>query len=166
MVGNGCSHSCFCCLTDARIAGIGFIVAAFSINGVGPTEVFCFRIDAPNRDLIYALRFDFRCPFLILRLSGAIRGRFFKDAACTALCCVCIPLEILADSARTPTHSKEERKKAKMTGTGKEHLADACGTYCGACPAYIAKHSEDEQIKMKLQMRLSSGPRFSSVSLV
>jgi hypothetical protein len=31
-----------------------------------------------------------------------------------------------------------------MTDTDKEHLAAVCGTYCGACPAYIAKHSEDE----------------------
>ena len=50
------------------------------------------------------------------------------------------------------------RKFVKMTGTDKEHLAAACGTYCGACPAYIAKHSEDKQIKMKLQKRFSSGP--------
>jgi hypothetical protein len=39
-----------------------------------------------------------------------------------------------------------------------EHLAAACGTYCGACPAYIAKRSEGEQNKMKRQKRLSSGP--------
>jgi ribosomal protein L37E len=45
-----------------------------------------------------------------------------------------------------------------MTGTDKEHLVAACGTYCGACPAYIAKHSEDEQIKIKLEKRFSSGP--------
>ncbi len=44
-----------------------------------------------------------------------------------------------------------------MTGTAKEHLAAACGTYCGACPAYIAKHSEDEQLKLKLKDRSSSG---------
>ncbi len=45
-----------------------------------------------------------------------------------------------------------------MTDTAKEHLAAACGTYCGACPAYIAKHSDDEQIKTKRQERSSSGP--------
>jgi hypothetical protein len=28
-----------------------------------------------------------------------------------------------------------------------EHLAAACGTYCGACPSYIAKHSEDETVQ-------------------
>jgi hypothetical protein len=43
-------------------------------------------------------------------------------------------------------------------GKGKEHLASSCGTYCGACPAYIARHSDDEQIKKRLQKRLSSGP--------
>jgi hypothetical protein len=32
-------------------------------------------------------------------------------------------------------------------GTGKEHLAAACGTYCGACPSYNARHSEDEAIQ-------------------
>ncbi len=31
-------------------------------------------------------------------------------------------------------------------GKGKEHLAAVCGTYCGACPSYMATHSEDEQI--------------------
>lgn len=41
-------------------------------------------------------------------------------------------------------------------GTGKEHLAAACGTYCGACPAYLAKHSDEEQIKLRLQKRTSS----------
>jgi len=44
-----------------------------------------------------------------------------------------------------------------MTGTDKEHLAAACGTYCGACPAYLAKHGKDEQMKMKLQKSFSSG---------
>jgi len=43
-----------------------------------------------------------------------------------------------------------------MTGTDKEHLVAACGTYCGACPAYIAKHSEDEK-------RFSSGPMKANI---
>jgi predicted dehydrogenase len=30
-------------------------------------------------------------------------------------------------------------------GKGKVHLAAACGTYCGACPAYINKHGEGEE---------------------
>jgi hypothetical protein len=50
------------------------------------------------------------------------------------------------------------KSKGEAAGNG-EHLAAACGTYCGACPAYIAKHSEDEQIKIKLQKRFSSGPK-------
>jgi hypothetical protein len=50
------------------------------------------------------------------------------------------------------------RKELKMTGTDKEHLAAACGTYCGACPAYIARHGEDEHIKMRRQKSISSGP--------
>jgi hypothetical protein len=86
------------------------------------------------------------------------RRRFVINVAGTAFCCVCLPLEVLADSAMPSEINREERKKVKMTGTHKEHLAAACGTYCGACPAYIAKHSEDKQIKMKLQKRFSSGP--------
>ena len=34
-------------------------------------------------------------------------------------------------------------------------LAAACGTFCGACPAYLAKHSEEEQIRQK---RISPEP--------
>jgi hypothetical protein len=41
---------------------------------------------------------------------------------------------------------------------GKELLAAACGTYCGACPAYIAKHRDEEELKMRLQKKLLSGP--------
>jgi hypothetical protein len=46
--------------------------------------------------------------------------------------------------------SKENSKLEIEDGKGKEHLVAACGTYCGACPAYINKHSEDEK-------RFSSG---------
>jgi hypothetical protein len=49
------------------------------------------------------------------------------------------------------------KSKGEAEGNG-EHLAAACGTYCGACPAYIAKHGESEQTKARLQKRLSSGP--------
>jgi hypothetical protein len=52
-------------------------------------------------------------------------------------------------------HNKENTN-AQQDYKGKVHLAAACGTYCGACPAYIAKHSEDEQTKTKLQERISS----------
>jgi len=31
--------------------------------------------------------------------------------------------------------------------TGKAHLAAACGTFCGACPSYMARHSEDETVQ-------------------
>ena len=86
------------------------------------------------------------------------RRKFVKNVAGTAFCCACLPLEVLADSANTSENNNEERKNVTMTGTAKEHLAAACGTYCGACQAYLAKHSEDEQIKMKLQKRTSSGP--------
>jgi hypothetical protein len=86
------------------------------------------------------------------------RKRFLKGVAGAAVCCACLPLEVLADSTRTPEHNNEERIKVMRSGAGKVHLAAACGTYCGACPAYIAKHSEDEQVKIKLQNKSASGP--------
>jgi hypothetical protein len=49
------------------------------------------------------------------------------------------------------------KSKGEAAGNG-EHLAAACGTYCGACPAYLAKHGEDEQIREKRQKRSSAGP--------
>jgi len=49
------------------------------------------------------------------------------------------------------------KSEGAAAGNG-EHLAAACGTYCGACPAYLAKHGEDEQIRMKRQKISSSVP--------
>jgi hypothetical protein len=77
------------------------------------------------------------------------RRKFVKRVA--GACYVCLSLDCLAAS--------EEKEKNKIKDSkGKVHLAAACGTYCGACPAYIAKHSEDDQIKMRLQKRFSSRP--------
>jgi len=76
------------------------------------------------------------------------RRKFIKGAAGVAVCYACLSLDSLAAS------EEKEEEKSK----GKVYLAAACGTYCGACPAYIAKHSEDKQIKMRLQKRASSGP--------
>jgi hypothetical protein len=70
-----------------------------------------------------------------------------KGVAGAAVCCACFSLDGL-------TVSEENSEQGSK---GKEHLAAACGIYCGACPAYIAKHSEDKQIKMQLQKRSSSG---------
>jgi len=75
------------------------------------------------------------------------RRKFVKGAAGAAVCCACYSSDCLAAS----------QEKSKQDGKGKEHLAAACGTYCGACPAYIAKHGEDMQMKMKPQKRSSSG---------
>jgi hypothetical protein len=94
----------------------------------------------------------------LFKRESITRRIFFKNVSCTALCCACLPLEIRAATSGTPKHSNEENEKTRMTGTGKVQLAAACGTYCGACPAYIAKHGEDEQNKMNLQKRHSSGP--------
>ena len=86
------------------------------------------------------------------------RRTFVKNVTGTTLCCACLPFEVLTDSTRTPQNINEERKNAEMSSTGQVHLAAACGTYCGACPAYIAKHGEDNYIKMRLQKKSSSGP--------
>lgn len=86
------------------------------------------------------------------------RRKFSKNVAGTALYCACLPLGVLEDFAEISEKDNEDRGRVKMTGTGKEHLAAVCGTYCGACPAYIAKHSDDKIIEMRLQKRSLSGP--------
>lgn len=73
------------------------------------------------------------------------RRKFFKGVAGATVCYSCFSLDCLAVG--------QEQK----TGFGKEHLAAVCGTYCGACPAYIARHSTDEQRKARQQKRISSG---------
>jgi len=86
------------------------------------------------------------------------RRRFVKNVAGTAFCCACLPSLVLADPVIPSEQNREENENSRMTGTAKEHLAGACGIYCGACPAYIAKHSDEEQIKKREQKRLSSRP--------
>ncbi len=77
------------------------------------------------------------------------RRDFVKGAAGVTACCACFSLSCAGPSKE---HSELEIE------SGKVHLAAACGTYCGACPAYIAKHGTVEQIKMRQQMKSSSGP--------
>jgi len=79
------------------------------------------------------------------------RRKFVKGAAGATFCCACFSL-----SCSTPPkeNSKTEIEEIK----GKEHLAAACGTYCGACPAYIAKHGTDEQKQLLQQRKSASGP--------
>jgi hypothetical protein len=36
---------------------------------------------------------------------------------------------------------------ADQDGMGNERLAAVCGTYCGACPSYMATHSEDGRVQ-------------------
>ena len=78
------------------------------------------------------------------------RRKFVQGAVGATFCCACFSLSCAGPSKE---HSEIETESSK----GKVHLAAACGTYCGACPAYIAKHGTDEQIKMRLQMKSSSG---------
>jgi hypothetical protein len=76
------------------------------------------------------------------------RRNFVKGLAGTTVCCACFSLDC----------SKENSKLEIEDGQGKELLAAACGTYCGACPAYLAKHGDKEQNKMRQQKISSSGP--------
>jgi hypothetical protein len=39
-----------------------------------------------------------------------------------------------------------QRRFGRGRGEAKVHLAAACGTYCGACLSYMAKHGEDEAV--------------------
>ena len=79
------------------------------------------------------------------------RRKFVKGIAGVAACCACISMDRLSAS------EIEEEDKI-VDGKDNVQLAAVCGTYCGACPAYIARHSTDEQKQMRLQKRNSSGP--------
>lgn len=79
------------------------------------------------------------------------RRGFVKGVTGVAICCSCFPLDRLA--------AEEVKKEIKINDSNaKNHLAAACGTFCGACPAYLAKHGEDEQMKIKRQKISSSVP--------
>jgi hypothetical protein len=77
------------------------------------------------------------------------RRKFCKRLAGVAVTGAFVGLETMAGPNPKP--------EGEAAGNG-EHLAAACGTYCGACPAYLAKHGEDEQIRKKRQKISSSVP--------
>lgn len=79
------------------------------------------------------------------------RRKFIKGAAGAAVCCACFSFD-------GPAASEEEKVDTIEDGGPRVHLAAACGTYCGACPAYLAKHGEDDQIKKKRQKLSSAAP--------
>ncbi len=64
------------------------------------------------------------------------RRRFLKGVAGVAVGCACFSLNCSQENSS---------KRDIAAGKGKGHLAAACGTYCGACPAYLAKHGVDER---------------------
>jgi hypothetical protein len=86
------------------------------------------------------------------------RRGFVKGVAGAAFCCACLPSWVIADPAMPSEQNRDVMKNSRMTGAAKEQLAGACGIYCGVCPAYIAKHGDEEQIKKRQEKRLSSGP--------
>jgi len=52
--------------------------------------------------------------------------------------------------------NSKDNTGAEQGGKATVHLAAACGTYCGACEAYIAKHGEDDIAGMRRRVRVSS----------
>lgn len=50
------------------------------------------------------------------------------------------------------------QKRADEDGKNKAHLAAVCGTFCGACPAYLSKHGSAERTKAETPRGSSSGP--------
>ncbi|NSW93590.1 MAG: DUF3795 domain-containing protein [Bacteroidales bacterium] len=84
-------------------------------------------------------------------MNRTTRRKFVKGVAGATVCCACFSFNPLAVSETEKENNVQDEK-------GKEHLAAVCGTYCGACPAYLARHSDDEQIKKRMQKRLSSEP--------
>ena len=82
------------------------------------------------------------------------RRKFVEGLAGAAVCCACFSLGC---SKNNSSHQIESGNEIDAE-PGKVHLAAACGTYCGACPAYIAKHGTDEQKTIRLQNASSSGP--------
>ena len=74
----------------------------------------------------------------LLKKENMTRRRFVKNVAGAAFCCTFLPFGALAASEKNSVHKIDD-------GEAKVHLAAACGTYCGACPAYINKHGEGEE---------------------
>jgi hypothetical protein len=77
------------------------------------------------------------------------RRAIVRGTAGTAFGCACLPLKALANFGGTPEHDNEASEEATSAGAGNQHLAAACGTYCGACPAYLAKHGDDEPLETR-----------------
>ena len=76
-------------------------------------------------------------------------------------CCRLAGVVVTGAFVGLETMSMADQKSKDEAAENKEHLAAACGTYCGACPAYLVKHGKDEEIKKKRQKISSSAPTIS-----
>ncbi len=65
-----------------------------------------------------------------LEVAGAVCGACFSMGGCST-----------AKSEPAGALGEKSESGAKVA----VHLAAACGTYCGACPAYLRKHGGDEK---------------------
>jgi hypothetical protein len=79
------------------------------------------------------------------------RKMFLKEVAGAgaAVCCACLAWS--GCSERNSAQDGALGEDSAQDGKRQVHLAAACGTYCGACPAYLHKHGQGEQ-------RVSSAP--------
>ena len=78
------------------------------------------------------------------------RRKFFKDVAGAAITGALIGLEATKRTAAGATRQEHTEND--------KHLVAVCGLYCGACPMYLATHSNDEQKQKALIEQFSSGP--------
>jgi hypothetical protein len=76
------------------------------------------------------------------------RKRFLQGVAGAALGCTCFSWGC-SKLKSEPDGAAEA--KSEPDGKAILHLAAACGTYCGACPAYLNRHGQ-------IHKRVSSGP--------
>lgn len=86
--------------------------------------------------------------------NSITRRKFVAGVAGAAACCACFPLSCLA--------LKQDKS---ADGMSREHLAAVCGTYCGACPAYLARHSDEEMKRKRMEQRQSNGPAAPSKTI-
>jgi len=85
------------------------------------------------------------------------RRCFFKQMAGAAICFAWARSEQAAAAGLIPRQNAAESETVHGADLGKENLVAVCGLYCGACPMYLASQSNDEQSRLSLLKRFSSG---------
>lgn len=86
----------------------------------------------------------------LLKHKNITRKSFVKTMAGAAAGCACFQLHsfAIADSGNISKQAKSDQNPGN-----KEGLVAVCGMYCGACPAYIITHGNDDE-KQKALLKL------------